>query len=134
VLAIPLPILAVEIGWMTAEVGRQPWIVYGLMMTDKGVSPGVSAGDVLLSLGTILVVYSLLFFLWLYSLRKEIIRGPGSAPGVVEAPATPPAGTQVVPAGAAAAAGAAGSAAASAAGAAGSAAASAASAFGDGGR
>ena len=85
VLAVPLPILAVEIGWMTAEVGRQPWIVYGLMMTDKGVSPGVTAGDVALSLGTILVVYALLFFLWIYSLRKEIIRGPGPAPAAAGA-------------------------------------------------
>jgi cytochrome d ubiquinol oxidase subunit I len=85
VLAVPLPIAAVEIGWMVAEVGRQPWIVYGLMMTTAGVSPGVTAGDVLISLGAILVVYALLFFLWLYSLRKEIIRGPGSAPAQVEA-------------------------------------------------
>ncbi|MGZ6314214.1 MAG: cytochrome ubiquinol oxidase subunit I [Candidatus Limnocylindrales bacterium] len=83
VLAIPLPIIAVELGWMTAEVGRQPWIVQGLMMTTKGVSPGVSATDVGISLIAILVVYALLFFLWIYALVKEIGRGPEAAPGVV---------------------------------------------------
>jgi cytochrome d ubiquinol oxidase subunit I len=83
VLAIPLPIIAVELGWMTAEVGRQPWIVQGLMMTSKGVSPGVSATDVGISLMAILFVYALLFFLWVYALTKEIGRGPEAAPGVV---------------------------------------------------
>ena len=82
-LAIPLPIIAVELGWMTAEVGRQPWIVQGLMMTSKGVSPGVSATDVGISLLAILLVYALLFFLWIYALSKEIGRGPEPAPGVV---------------------------------------------------
>jgi cytochrome d ubiquinol oxidase subunit I len=83
VLAIPLPIIAVELGWMTAEVGRQPWIVQGLMMTSKGVSPGVSATDVGISLLAILLVYALLFFLWIYALTKEIGRGPEAAPGKV---------------------------------------------------
>ena len=82
VLAIPLPIIAVELGWMTAEVGRQPWIVQGLMMTTKGVSPGVSATDVGISLIAILLVYALLFFLWIYALTKEIGRGPELAPAV----------------------------------------------------
>jgi cytochrome d ubiquinol oxidase subunit I len=87
VLAIPLPIIAVELGWMTAEVGRQPWIVQGLMMTSKGVSPGVSATDVGISLLAILLVYALLFFLWIYALTKEIGRGPEAAPGMVADPA-----------------------------------------------
>jgi cytochrome d ubiquinol oxidase subunit I len=76
VLAIPAPIIAAELGWMTAEVGRQPWIVYGLMMTTAGTSPAVSATDVTISLTAILLLYALLFFLWIYALRKEIIRGP----------------------------------------------------------
>jgi cytochrome bd ubiquinol oxidase subunit I len=87
VLAMPLPVIAVELGWMVAEVGRQPWIVYGLMMTSAGISPGVTAADVWISLGAIFVVYGLLFFLWIYSLRKEIGRGPGEAPAnAAEAP------------------------------------------------
>jgi cytochrome d ubiquinol oxidase subunit I len=84
VLAIPLPIIAVELGWMTAEVGRQPWIVQGLMMTSNGISRGVSATDVGISLIAILLVYALLFFLWIYSLTKEIGRGPEAGPGVIE--------------------------------------------------
>jgi cytochrome d ubiquinol oxidase subunit I len=91
VLAIPLPIIAVELGWMTAEVGRQPWIVQGLMMTSQGVSPGVSAADVWVSLIGILLVYALLFFLWIYALTKEIGRGPEAAVAEVT-PAEPPAG------------------------------------------
>jgi len=85
VLAIPLPILAIELGWMVAEVGRQPWIVQGLMKTTAGVSPGVSSTDVAVSLVGILLMYTLLFSLWLYSLGKEIARGPEPAPGAAGA-------------------------------------------------
>ena len=81
VLAVPLPLLAIEIGWMVAEVGRQPWIVQGLMLTSQGVSPGVSSTDVLISIVGIILLYTLLFGLWLYSLAKEIRRGPEPAPG-----------------------------------------------------
>ncbi len=88
VLAIPLPVIAVELGWMTAEVGRQPWIVQGLMLTSRGVSPGVSATDVGISLLAILLVYALLFFLWIYALTREIGRGPEAAPSPIEGPAT----------------------------------------------
>ncbi len=88
VLAIPLPLLAIEIGWMVAEVGRQPWIVQGLMKTSAGVSPGVSSTDVAASLIGILLMYTLLFGLWLYSLAKEIRRGPEQDPSVVAAAAS----------------------------------------------
>ena len=88
VLAIPLPILAIELGWMVAEVGRQPWIVQGLMKTTAGVSPGVSSTDVAVSLVGILLMYTLLFSLWLYSLGKEIARGPEPAPGAAGADAS----------------------------------------------
>jgi cytochrome d ubiquinol oxidase subunit I len=91
VLAIPLPILAVEFGWMTAEVGRQPWIVYNLMRTVEGTSPAVSATDVALSIGAIVVLYVLLLFLWLYAIRKEIITGPDPETPTSESVAPPPA-------------------------------------------
>ena len=61
---------------MTAEVGRQPWIVQGLLKTSQGTSPAVTAGDVAVSLVAILLLYGLLFALWIYSLTKEIRRGP----------------------------------------------------------
>jgi cytochrome d ubiquinol oxidase subunit I len=88
VLAIPLPILAIELGWMVAEVGRQPWIVQGLMKTAAGVSPGVSSTDVAVTLVGILILYALLFSLWMYSLGKEIARGPEPAPGAADAATT----------------------------------------------
>jgi len=80
VAAIPIPIVAVEVGWMTAEEGRQPWIVQGLMTTTQGVSPGVASTDVAISLGAILVIYTLLFALWLWALGREIRRGPDPEP------------------------------------------------------
>ncbi len=89
VLAIPLPILAVELGWMTAEVGRQPWIVYNLMRTVEGTSPAVSAADVAISIGAIVALYALLLFLWLYAIRKEIAKGPDPDPSVAPEPEAP---------------------------------------------
>ena len=86
VLAIPVPIAAVELGWMTAEVGRQPWIVQGLLKTSQGTSPAVTGGDIVISLVGILLLYGLLFALWIYSLTKEIRRGPALAPAVAGAP------------------------------------------------
>ena len=86
VLAIPAPIIATELGWMTAEVGRQPWIVQGLMMVSAGTSPSVSASDVSISLVAILLLYALLFFLWIYGLTREIRHGPET--GAEVAPAT----------------------------------------------
>jgi cytochrome d ubiquinol oxidase subunit I len=89
VLAIPLPILAVELGWMTAEVGRQPWIVYNLMRTVEGTSPAVSAADVAISIGAIVALYALLLFLWLYAIRKEIAKGPDPDPSAASEPEAP---------------------------------------------
>ena len=85
VLAMPAPILAVEVGWMTAEVGRQPWIVQGLMMVSAGTSPSVTATDVSISLVAIVLLYALLFLLWIYGLTREIRRGPETGAAVVPA-------------------------------------------------
>ena len=51
IICIPLPIIAMNLGWTSAEVGRQPWIVQGLLRTTDGVSPAVSSGEVWLTLG-----------------------------------------------------------------------------------
>ena len=77
---------------MTAEVGRQPWIVYNLMRTVEGTSPAVSATDVALSIGAIVVLYVMLMFLWLYAIRKEIITGPDPEAPAPEPVAAPPVG------------------------------------------
>lgn len=76
VLFTPLPIVAGELGWITAEVGRQPWIVYKVMKTADAISPAVSSGELIFSLFLFGSIYSLLFFAWIYLLRREIGHGP----------------------------------------------------------
>jgi cytochrome d ubiquinol oxidase subunit I len=59
--AAPLGFLAVIAGWITTEVGRQPWTVYGLLRTADSVSPSLTASDVALSLALYVVVYVIMF-------------------------------------------------------------------------
>ena len=77
--SIPLPYLAIMAGWTVAEVGRQPWIVYGMMRTSDAVSP-VPASSVGLSLLAFIVVYTVLGIIDIYLLRKYAIKGPEVAP------------------------------------------------------
>jgi cytochrome d ubiquinol oxidase subunit I len=79
VISIPLPLAACQLGWMAAEVGRQPWIVYGLLRTRDAVSPAVPAGDVLFSTCLFAVLYLLLGALFIYLLVREIRHGPEPA-------------------------------------------------------
>ncbi|HPA44773.1 MAG TPA: cytochrome ubiquinol oxidase subunit I [bacterium] len=74
--SIPLPYLACEAGWIVAEVGRQPWIVYGLMRTSDAVSP-IAASQVGVSLVAFLILYSLLGLADFYLLFKYARKGPG---------------------------------------------------------
>ncbi|HOK06606.1 MAG TPA: cytochrome ubiquinol oxidase subunit I [Syntrophales bacterium] len=76
VYALPLPYLACQLGWMVAEVGRQPWIVYGLMRTADAVSPGLTAREAALSLGGFTVLYGILALVGVYLLRKYAQAGP----------------------------------------------------------
>ncbi|MFH1264029.1 MAG: cytochrome ubiquinol oxidase subunit I [Pseudomonadota bacterium] len=78
VFAIPLPYLAIELGWVLTEVGRQPWIVYGLMKTKDAVSTNISASQVAVSLGAFVVVYALLGIIDFYLLAKYARKGPAS--------------------------------------------------------
>jgi cytochrome d ubiquinol oxidase subunit I len=94
VLMTPAPLIAVQLGWATAEIGRQPWIVYGLMRTADGVSPIVSAPEVLLSLIGFGLVYLVLAALWLFLVRRALMTGPAPGPTVPD-PAQP---TEPVPA------------------------------------
>jgi cytochrome bd ubiquinol oxidase subunit I len=77
-LALPLPFIANMAGWITAEMGRQPWIIYGLLRTAQGVSPQVSAGNAWFTLLGFFGMYSILSILFLYLIQHEIDRGPGS--------------------------------------------------------
>jgi cytochrome d ubiquinol oxidase subunit I len=63
-------------GWWTAEVGRQPWLVWKVLRTDAGVSPTLTTGQVLLSLITFALLYALLLALFLFLLDRKIKHGP----------------------------------------------------------
>jgi cytochrome d ubiquinol oxidase subunit I len=78
VLAVPLPYIANTAGWMTAEVGRQPWLVYGLMRTASGTSQRVSAGNGLFSLLGFMGLYALLSIAFVLIMTKEIAKGVSS--------------------------------------------------------
>jgi len=75
-LMFPLPYLANTAGWMTAELGRQPWLVYGLMRTEEGFSKMVSAGNGWFTFLGFAGMYTLLSILFLFLVRREIEHGP----------------------------------------------------------
>jgi cytochrome d ubiquinol oxidase subunit I len=74
--SIPLPMVAIQLGWMTAEVGRQPWIVQGLMRTRDAVSKVVSGPELVFSIVLFTFIYIVLGVLWLFLLRREVLHGP----------------------------------------------------------
>ncbi len=76
--AIPLPYIAVQAGWAVTEVGRQPWIVYGVMKTAQAASP-VAASQVGITLAAFIAVYGIIALFYLYLLRRTVINGPEPA-------------------------------------------------------
>ena len=79
-LSAPLPFIANTAGWMTAELGRQPWLIYGLMRTANGASPRVGAGNVWFTLIGFMGMYGMLAILWLFLVWRKIEIGPESRP------------------------------------------------------
>jgi cytochrome d ubiquinol oxidase subunit I len=77
--AFPFPYIATTMGWMTAELGRQPWLVYGLQRTSEGSSPLVSGGDVAFSSLGFMAMYLLIGVLFLYLVHKVVAAGPGDS-------------------------------------------------------
>ncbi|MDR2580929.1 MAG: cytochrome ubiquinol oxidase subunit I [Fibromonadaceae bacterium] len=75
VFGISLPFIANTAGWLIAETGRQPWVVYGLMPTDKAVSVGVSKESVIFSITAFTAIYTFLFGVTVFFMRREILRG-----------------------------------------------------------
>jgi cytochrome d ubiquinol oxidase subunit I len=75
-LAAPFPYIANTAGWMTAELGRQPWLVYGLMRTEDGYSKTVSAGNGMFTLLGFMGIYTVLGILFLFLSWREIEHGP----------------------------------------------------------
>jgi cytochrome d ubiquinol oxidase subunit I len=83
----PLGFFAVVAGWVTTEVGRQPWTVYGLLRTADSVSPSLTGADVILSLILYVVVYLIMFPTGIAFMAGLVRRGPhdaGLEPGPVE--------------------------------------------------
>jgi cytochrome d ubiquinol oxidase subunit I len=74
--AVLLPQIANQAGWFAAEMGRQPWVVYGLLRTSDALSKSVTANQVLFSLILFLGVYFILFLLFIYLLNRKIQHGP----------------------------------------------------------
>jgi len=85
-LSFPLPYIANTAGWMTAEIGRQPWVVYGLMRTSEGYSKYVSAGNGLFTLLGFMGMYAVLSILFIVLVYRIIDQGPELSTG---APAPP---------------------------------------------
>ena len=75
-LASPLGFVAVIAGWVTTEVGRQPWVVYGLMRTKDAVTPSLSGSDVLMSLGVYVIAYLVIFGAGGYFMGRLLRAGP----------------------------------------------------------
>jgi cytochrome d ubiquinol oxidase subunit I len=87
-LAFPFPYIATTAGWMTAELGRQPWLVYGVFRTADGTSQNVSSGNVLFTLIGFTGLYFVLGVLFLYLVGRELAHGPGGpAPAAYGDPA-----------------------------------------------
>ena len=75
-LSVPFPYIATTAGWLTTELGRQPWLVYGLLHTADGVSPLVHSGNALFTLIWFLGLYLFLGLLFLFLLAETIRHGP----------------------------------------------------------
>jgi len=77
--SVPLPIIANEMGWIAAEVGRQPWIVYHELKTADAISTVVSAGEILFSLILFSGLYLVIFVLFVFLISKKMKKGPDLA-------------------------------------------------------
>jgi cytochrome d ubiquinol oxidase subunit I len=81
--SIPLPYIASEFGWMLAEIGRQPWVVYGVMKTANAVSP-IAASQVAVSLVAFVLVYTFLGLVAYYLIWSQAKKGPASETALTE--------------------------------------------------
>jgi cytochrome d ubiquinol oxidase subunit I len=75
-LSFPLPYIATTAGWMTTELGRQPWLIYGMFRTSQGHSPSVHSGDILYTLLGFCGLYFVLGILYLFMVGREVVHGP----------------------------------------------------------
>lgn len=78
-LAIPFPYIANTAGWFTAELGRQPWLIYGILRTSEGSSPLVSSGNILFTIIGFAGMYTVMGLLYFVLMVREVARGPHEA-------------------------------------------------------
>lgn len=90
IFTVAFPFIANEAGWFTAEMGRQPWIVYNVMRTSEGVSRSIDRGQVIGSLIMFTVIYIFLFSLFIFLLNRKIKVGPEGEKGEDDAIYTDP--------------------------------------------
>ena len=83
-LSFPTGFIATLSGWYTAEVGRQPWVIYGLLRTSDAVTPSLKGGDVLLSLSVYMLVYAFIYGFGLYYIYKLLHDGPADEEGTYD--------------------------------------------------
>ena len=88
-LSFPLPFIATLMGWYTAEVGRQPWVVYGQLRTAKAMTPFLTANAAATSLALFAAVYAFIFSFGIYYIFRLLRTGPGGALAAVPADAMP---------------------------------------------
>jgi cytochrome bd ubiquinol oxidase subunit I len=88
-LSFPLPYIANTAGWMTAEIGRQPWLVYGLIRTSEGYSKNVSTGNTLFTLLGFMGMYSVLSILFIVLVYRTVHEGPSTDSLTTETKAVP---------------------------------------------
>jgi cytochrome bd ubiquinol oxidase subunit I len=84
-LATPFPFIANTAGWYSAELGRQPWLAYGLFRTEEGVSPLLSSGNVLFTLIGFMGVYLIMGLLYIVLMVREVNHGPEAESETLEA-------------------------------------------------
>ncbi len=89
----PLGFLATELGWITNEVGRQPWLVYHLLRTSEGISP-IPAGNVIWSLSLFLIIFAIIGASYFYYVLKTLRIGPDLSSPIP--PVQRPAGMRVL--------------------------------------
>ncbi len=86
-LASPLGFFAIIAGWVTTEVGRQPWTVYGLLRTANSVSPSLTGADVVVSFAAYAIVYVVMFAAGVALMVRIVMRGPAepaTEPDIIE--------------------------------------------------
>ncbi len=76
VISVLFPEIANQLGWYSAEIGRQPWVVYGLLKTADGFSKSLHFGQLVFSLALFVCIYTLLFILFIYLMNRKIHQGP----------------------------------------------------------